>query len=201
ETRVGMLRGSARTQGGRPGQGGKMPLALDALARAWKEDVSDESVYGELERVATKLNAWDELTATLDAGVEGVYDYDLAARLLARIGRIEEEHRNDRGRAIAAWRRGPEGKDDDAGAPRALERLYAAERQPLPLVRVLEQKVELAQEVGDRKRLWARIAELYDKELLAREQAIGAWRQVLAQEDTDRGALDALERLYLAAKD
>src|SRR5262249_13641763 len=49
ENRVGMLREIARIHEERTGQGGKMPLALDALARAWKEDVSDEEVYGELE--------------------------------------------------------------------------------------------------------------------------------------------------------
>src|SRR5262249_31327722 len=201
ETRVGMLRGSARTQGGRPGQGGKMPLALDALARAWKEDVSDEEVYGELERVAVKLSAWDELTATLDAGVEGVYDYDLAARLLARIGRIEEEHRNDRGRAVAAWRRVLEVKEDDRDALDALERLYGAEKQPAPLVKVLEQKVELELDPTLRKQLSSRVAQIYEQDLLQRDQAISAWRSVLAQDDTDVRALDALERLYRQARD
>ena len=77
--RVGMLREIARLHEGR---GGDMRLALHALARAWREDVSDEEIYDELQRVATALSAWDELTQTLDAGVEGVYDYDLAARLL-----------------------------------------------------------------------------------------------------------------------
>src|SRR5262249_3697443 len=165
------------------------------------EDVADEGVYGELERVATKLGAWDVLVATLDAGVEGVYDYDLAARLLARIGRVEEEHRKDRGRAIAAWRRVLEVKDDDRDALGALARLHAAEGQPAALVKVLEQKVELAHEVDERKRLYARVAELYEKELQSRDQAIGAWRQVQAQDDHDGPALDALERLYRQARD
>ena len=201
DQRVSMLREIARIHEARMGQGGKLGLALDALSRAWKEDVSDEDVYGELERVATKLGAWDQLTHALDAGVEGVYDYDLAARLLARIGRIEEEHRADRGRAIAAWRRVLEVKEDDRGALDALERLYAAESQPAQLVKVLEQKVELEPEVTLRKSLYARIAELYDRELLSRDQAIAAWRQVLVQDETDAGALDALERLYLSARD
>src|SRR5262249_34491216 len=173
ETRVTMLREIAQLHEERAAEGGKLKLALDALARAWKEDVADEGVYGELERVATKLGAWDVLVATLDAGVEGVYDYDLAARLLARIGRVEEEHRKDRGRAIAAWRRVLEVKDDDRDALDALERLHAAEGQPAALVKVLEQKVELAHEVDERKRLYARVAELYEKELQSRDQAIG----------------------------
>src|SRR5206468_13020882 len=105
DQRVGMLREVARIHAERSGQGGKIGLALEALARAWKEDVADEAVYAELEEVAARLGAWDQLTQVLDAGVEGIYDYDLAARLLARIGRIEEVQRKDRGRAIGAWRR------------------------------------------------------------------------------------------------
>ncbi len=199
--RVGMLREIASLHEGHEGQKGKLPLALEALARAWKEDVADEDVYAELERVATRLNAWEKLVGTLDAGVEGIYDYDLAARLLARIGRIEEEKRNDRTRAIAAWRRVLEVKEDDLDALSALERLHEAEGQHDKLVKVLEQRVELSAEVEERKRLYSRIAELYEKALLARDPAIAAWRQVLAHDDREGSALDALERLYRQARD
>ncbi len=199
--RVAMMREIAQLHEAHETQGGKLPLALDALARAWKEDVSDEDVYAELERIATRLGAWETLVATLDAGVEGVYDYDLAARLLARIGRIEEEQRGDRTRAVAAWRRVLEVKDDDLDALTALERLHAAEGQHAQLVAVLEQRVELSEDGGERKDLYARIADLYDKQLLQRDQAIAAWRQVLAQDDRDPHALDALERLFRQARD
>src|SRR5262249_54500309 len=119
----------------------------------------------------------------------------------ARIGRIEEEHRNDRGRAIAAWRRVLEVKEDDLDALDALERLHEGEGQHAALVKGLEQKVELSTDVDERKKLYARIAALYERQLNWRDQAISAWRQVLAQDDRDTVALDALERLYRSARD
>src|SRR5262249_48723231 len=143
-------------------RGGNMKLALGALAAAWKEDVADEDVYAELERVASKLGAWGDLVDTLDHGVEGIYDYDLAARLLARIATIEEQHRNDRARAIAAWRRVLEVKEDDEGALGALERLHEVEGEYEPLVKVLETRVDLTHDVDAKKQLYARIANLYE---------------------------------------
>jgi tetratricopeptide (TPR) repeat protein len=201
EQRVGMLREIAALHEQHEGHGGKVPLALEALARAWKEDVGDEDVYAELERVATRLGAWEKLVQTLDAGVEGIYDYDLAARQLARIGRIEEEKRHDRTRAIAAWRRVLEVKDDDLDALAALERLHDAEGQHDKLVKVLEQRVELSSDVDERKAVFARIAEIYERSLHQRDQAIAAWQKVQAHDDRDPAALDALERLYRQARD
>jgi golgin subfamily B member 1 len=196
--RVKMLQEIARLHEERAGS---MNLAFDAQARAWKEDVADEAVYGELERIATKLEKWEELCQTLDAGVEGVYDYDLAARLLSRIGEIEEHKRQDRIRAIAAWKRVLEVKEDDAPALDALERLHAAENDPPALVKVLERKVELADDPDKRKDLYARIATLYERDLAMRDQAIAAWRQVESLGERDPAALDALERLYRQARD
>src|SRR5262249_43054914 len=65
----------------------------------------------------------------------------------------------------------------------------------------LEQKIELENDPSSRKALSARVAQIYEQELLQRDQAIAAWRSVLAQDETDAAALDALERLYRHARD
>jgi hypothetical protein len=118
--RVEMLREIARIHETR---GGALDLALGALARAWKEDVSSEEVYADLERLAAKQQQWELLVQTIDDGVEGIYDYDLAARLLGRVGDIEEGKRGRRPAAIAAWNRVLEVKEDDPAALDALARL------------------------------------------------------------------------------
>lgn len=196
--RVETLREIARLHETR---GGAMELALRALARAWREDVAAEDVYADLERLAGKLGAWEELVVTLDGGVEGVYDYDLAARLLGRIGEIEETKRGRRPAAIAAWKRVLEVKEDDLGALDALVRLYAAERQFEPLVKVLERKVELVVDVVELKELLYRVADLYEQALGRKDAAIGAWKQILSLDDEDAAALDALERLHREQRD
>jgi golgin subfamily B member 1 len=176
-------------------------LALKALERAWKEDVADEDVYLEFSRLAEKLGKWDILISALDSGAEGQYDYDLAARLLGRIGQIEDEQRKNKPRAIAAWKRVLEVKEDDGGALDALENLYISERQFEPLVKVLERKLELSNDVTERKELLYRIAELTENALGRRDAAISSWKQLLDLDDEDAAALDALDRLYREAKD
>ncbi|MFH0899560.1 MAG: tetratricopeptide repeat protein, partial [Pseudomonadota bacterium] len=200
--RVAVLREIARVHESR---GGDLGLALQALARAWKEDITDDEVYEDLARLAEKLGAWAELVTVLDGGVEGTYDYDLAAKLLARIARIEEERRNDRPRAIAAWRRVLEVKEDDKDALDALERLYEAERDHEALVAILLRKEEIAADAGmavdERLLLLYRIAELYSGALGRVSEAISIWRRVLVLDDEDKAALDALEALYGRERD
>jgi tetratricopeptide (TPR) repeat protein len=191
--RVDMLREVAHIHEQR---GGDLKLALEALSRAWKEDVGAEEVYGELERLAAKMGAWEQLVEVLDSGVEGVYDYDLAARLLGRIGAIEEDKRGRRPAAIAAWNRVLEVKEDDAAALDALVRLYGAEQKYDRLVETLRRKADLISEVLEKKDLLYRVAELEEQALGRRTAAITTWKDVLLLDDEDSAALDALERLY-----
>ncbi|MBI4512241.1 MAG: tetratricopeptide repeat protein [Deltaproteobacteria bacterium] len=196
--RIELLREIARLHETR---GGAQDEAFHATARAWQEDVSSEEIYKDLYRLAEERGAWSDLVSILDTGVEGMYDYDLAADLLGRIGRIEEEKRNDRQQAIAAWRRVLEVKDDEPAALDALERLHGLERMYEPLVSILERKAELCALPDQRKRLLVRIADILEGALRKHDAATATWRQVLAIDDTDEAALDSLERLYREAKD
>jgi tetratricopeptide (TPR) repeat protein len=191
--RVEMLREIARIHETR---GGALDLALSALARAWKEDVSSEEVYADLERLAAKQQQWEMLVQTIDDGVEGIYDYDLAARLLGRVGDIEEGKRGRRPAAIAAWNRVLEVKEDDPAALDALARLYAAEEMYAPLVKTLERKADVTEDIDETKQLRYRVAELQERALGQRDAAIATWKNVLGFDDADATALDALERLY-----
>ncbi|GAB4566919.1 MAG: hypothetical protein Tsb0020_19040 [Haliangiales bacterium] len=191
--RVEMLREIAELHETR---GGDENLALGALSRAWREDVRNAEVEAELTALAAKLGAWDSLVETLVAGVADEYDTELLASVWARVAGIHEQRRGDSGRAIAAWRKVLEVRDDDAAALDALSRLLAASGHFEELVPVVEKRAMLAEDDGLRRELLHQIASIYEAELRRRPEAIQAYKNVLLADDADAIALDALERLY-----
>ena len=186
-------------------RGGDVRLAFGALARAWGEEAAEPdaeeretALYHELRRLAHMLGMWRELVGVLSEAVADSYDYDLQARVHARIADIEESQLGDRGRAIDSWRKVVGVRDDSVEAYKALERLLSDESRNKELVAVLEKRAALSSDVVEQKQLAYRAAELYEEALDEPEQAIATWRHVLTLDDGDVGALDALERLYFA---
>ncbi len=191
--RVSMLREIA---GIHEARGGVPRLALEALAKAWREDISNEEVYEDLLTLAAKLGEWDKLIDTLEGGIKDVFDYELAGSVLARIAEIHEANRDDAESAIRAWRRLLEMKDDHLDALTALDTLLDGAGRHDELVKVIERRAELADDPGIRVVLLHRVASLYEESLDSRSQAVGAYNRVLEVDDSDSDALDALERLY-----
>jgi len=196
--RVQSLREIARIHESRGGDHG---LALQALSRAWKEDVQNGEVYDELAALAAKLGAWDTLVETLESGIDGNYDFDLVALVLARIAEIHETHRNDADEAVSAWKRLLEVREDDDDAMAELDRLYAARGAYEDQARIVERRAEMAAEDHVRRGHLIRLAGLQETQLERSDDAIATWRAVLSMDDTDGEALEALTRLFRDVED
>ena len=84
---------------------------------------SDPPPRAELDRVATALNAWDELVQTYEAAIEKVKDEDpaLVSELLSTIARIHDERRGDPRSAIVTYERLIAHDANDASPLDALE--------------------------------------------------------------------------------
>jgi tetratricopeptide (TPR) repeat protein len=177
-------------------RGGNLDLALQALARGWRIDVGDSDSLAKLMVLAGKLGAWDEIVATLEEGAASTSDTDLGAGLWARAAEIHDVRRRDPERAIAAWRKVEYARPDDLFALAALDRLLAIDGRVAELVIVVARRAELTDDPGVRLMLLHRVAALYEEVLDDRPAAIIAYKNVLAVDDTDLAALDALERLY-----
>ncbi|MEJ7602795.1 MAG: tetratricopeptide repeat protein [Kofleriaceae bacterium] len=177
-------------------RGGNLTLALEALARAWRIDVSEDHSLQKLLSLSGKLEAWDEAVATLEAGATTAPNADLAAGLWARAAEIHEAKRRDQERAITAWRKVEEARPDDLVALAALDRLLAVTNQVDQLVVVVARRAELAEDPNIRLVLLHRVAALYEEVVEDKPAAIAAYKSVLGVDDTDLVALDALERLY-----
>jgi tetratricopeptide (TPR) repeat protein len=177
-------------------RGGALELALAALARAWRIDVSDEESLAKLVTLGSKLRAWDELVTTLEEGAAAAPHQDLAGALWARAAEIHEQHRADLPRAIIAWRHVQEARPDDMPPLSALDRLLARTNRIDELVKVVERRAELTDDTNARIVLLHRVAALYEEALTDPQAAITAYKNVLGVDDADLEALDALERLY-----
>ncbi len=179
-------------------RGGAINLALAALARAWRIDVSDDAALTKLLLLAGKLNAWDEAARTVEDGAASAPNGELAAGLWTRAAEIHEGQRRDRKRAIDAWHKVDEARPDDLIALSSLDRLLALESRVLELVTVVERRAELTEDAGVRLVLLHRVAALYEEVLADKPKAIIAYKNVLGVDDSDGAALDALDRLYRA---
>jgi tetratricopeptide (TPR) repeat protein len=184
-------------------RGGALDLALAALARAWRIDVADDAALAKLVSLAGKLNAWDIAVRTVEDGAASATGAigmeELGADLWARAAEIHELRRDDRVRAIAAWREVDKARPDELATLAALDRLLALEGRVDELVIVVARRAELTEDAGVRLVLLHRVAALYEEVLTDAPKAIVAYKRVLDVDDTDSAALDALERLYRAA--
>ena len=199
--RVATLREIARLHERR---GGDLQHAFRALARAWTEEAPEGEareapLYMALAEMALGLEAWGDLVTVLEAAIDGSYDYDLVARVEARVAEIRERRLGDLAAAVESWRKVTGVHEDDVGAWKAIERLLGQLGRHAELVAVLEKRGELSNDLLEQKALAYRAADLYEHTLGQRDRAISTWRNVLNLDENDRPALDALVRLYQAS--
>lgn len=190
--RVGLLRKVARVAAENIGDLGR---AFDAQARALKEDPANAESRAELEQLAERANAWDKLDVVFSEIAEGLSDARLAREywmLLAgideRLGKIDEAAKGyDRVLTI---------DPGDAEALSAMDALYRRTERWSDLISVFRRRIELAQEGTEREGLFAQMASVYEEKLGKPEDAILAYREVLAFDDTSEVALTALDGLF-----
>ncbi len=178
---------------------GQPERALEALGRAWLQDVASGEALAALERLAMEAKLFHRLAAIVESGAERADDPDRRAALWGVVATLQEQRLGAPGRAIEAWRAALSARLDDTDAFVALERLLAAAGRMDELADTLERHIEITSETAARKTLTKRLALLYDETLRHRDKAIAAWRAVTEIDDTDDEALDALARLYTAA--
>ena len=190
--RVAALRekAAAEVQLARPAE------ALDALGRAWLEDVTDALTLAELDGLAAAADGWQRLAKIMDQGIEATLVPDLRADLYARKAKILEERLAAPDLAVEAWREAISSRPDHQQAFAAIERLLEAAGRSAELAEILERHTEVVVDAREREQLAKRVAVLHEKVLKQPEKAIAAWRSVLDMDQEDAEALDALERLY-----
>jgi tetratricopeptide (TPR) repeat protein len=178
---------------------GQKDMAFLAWCRALAEAPGDDRSLAEAERLAGETEAFEELAAVLEQVCEEGSGPD-RARLLLRLGRLRDERLDDAAGAEAAYRKGLEAEPGSPEALDALTSLFRARGRVRELVITLEQKLEAAASLEDKKSTLLEVARIYDRDLSDVEEAVSALRRILELDGGDQPALEALSALYRREK-
>ncbi|MBI5535063.1 MAG: tetratricopeptide repeat protein [Deltaproteobacteria bacterium] len=194
--RVDILRRIARTAAG---QLNDLQRALDAQARALKEDPSNTDARGELEAFADEAKAWNRLEVIFNEIAEGLSDVALAREYWMRLAAIEERL-GKIDEAAAGYGRVLSLDATDSEALAALDALYRRTERWSDLITVYRRRIELAEDLQAREKLYAQMAQVFEEKLGRPEDAIAAYREVLSLDETSQVALVALDALFTRQK-
>ncbi|MCU0680773.1 MAG: tetratricopeptide repeat protein [Polyangiaceae bacterium] len=190
--RVALWRKVARTAAGELND---VNAAFEASARALRDDPADAEARGELEEYAGRANAWDKLDAVLQEVAANLADARLArdywlrlAHIAERLGKVDD--------AAGGYDKvlGLDPGDQEALA--ALDALYTRTERWQDLVGVYRRRIDLASDSVAREALFGQMARVYEERLGRPDQAIAAYREVLAADETSLAALRALDALF-----
>jgi tetratricopeptide (TPR) repeat protein len=192
DRRVGLLRkigATAATQLGRSDR------AIEALAHAVQADPANTEARAELEVLAQHAGAWDRLIEIYASVASELSDATLAREYWLRLAYIQE--RLDKvADAAKSYERVLALGPGDAEALQAMDALYRRTGRWEDLVGVYRRRIELVEDAGEREALYAQMAQVYEEKLGKPDDAIQAYREVLALDPTSRVALDALDGLF-----
>ena len=169
--------------------------AVDAYRQAMEADPSSLPAMDALERLYEAAGEWQELIEIKRQRLEVPEEAHRRIDILKTVGPIYEEKLDDRFEAISAWRAVLDEDSSDAQALSSLDRLYTAEEMHTELLENLQRQRDLTQDQAMWVELANRIGTLQEKELADLEGAIDSYRDVIAQQPTHKGAIEALERL------
>jgi golgin subfamily B member 1 len=174
---------------------GQKEMSFLSWSRALAEAPGDAEALAEAERLAAETEAFDELAAVLDEVSEKSRGM-VKAKILLHLGHLHDARLDDADAAEAAYRRALEADPASPEALDALTTLFKRRGRVRDLVITLEQRLEAAAGLDEKKALLLEVAKLYDAELHDVEEAVAALRRVLELDGGDGDAVEALSALY-----
>jgi tetratricopeptide (TPR) repeat protein len=190
---------------------GDLPGAWGAYARAFSEDPGSEAAREALEALANAEapaaggkghgEGWPALVKLYEGAVGKKLPPALTRELLQAIAVAYDEKLEQSDKAVEYFRRAQEILPQDVSALVALERLYTRTERWNDLIDTLRRKADLVTDPGERVAIRTRIATVWEEMLGNADEAISAWKDVLAETPESIPALRALDSLYLARRD
>lgn len=171
--------------------------AFQTLARALQADPSREDTLNALDRISLATGASQAFLGVLRGRIEASEAPAIKVLLHRRAAFIAEERLEQPDVAIEQLNAVVALDPSHLDSLSDLERLYQHADRGRELAETLVKKSEVVESVEDRKaHLW-RAAELYETTLDDTPAAIETYRRIVAADDGDVQALDALIRLYI----
>src|SRR5580658_6712656 len=171
--------------------------ALETTAKLLAEDLTDETTWSELERLARVANAESRLAEIYAVALEHVaVDEPATAKLAQRTGELLEAG-GDGERALSFYRRSY-GFDPQQGGESfaAIDRLLSSAGRSSARVDLYRDALDYKHDPAERLDVLHTIARLQEKDLQDPSGAIESYRAALDVDDADAVSLDALSGLY-----
>jgi golgin subfamily B member 1 len=171
--------------------------AFLTLARALKADPANDTTQTQIDRVARATGRFADLaTVYQELGAEQE-DAELASALTMMSARVYEADIGDGDTAIALYRKVLELEPTHLAAAESLERLFRQTERYQDLSLILQRKAEIVDEPSDKKDALFQAAAIEEDVLELPDAAIAVYNKVLAIDEDDVRALDALIKRYL----
>jgi len=178
---------------------GDGPRAFTVYARAFQDDPENETAQAALEEIASVENRWPDFAALYEQAVAKDLPSGLMRQLLTKLARLYDTQLSDSARAIACFQRAVDIDPSDHRSLDALEALYSRDRNWEQLLEVYRSKVELELDPAAREQLRFKIASLQVDMLGRPQDAVTTYADILADDEVNMRAIQALEHLYEAA--
>jgi tetratricopeptide (TPR) repeat protein len=175
--------------------------ASDLLARVLDISGDEPKALATLGELYARSEKWDELIEVVERRVGVTEAVEDQVELYKMLGKIWNEKLGRERNSLDAWLLASELSPDDPETLRALASLYRATQSWEELSHTLQRIIEVAQLVGniteeDLIELYSQLGQL-EGELLGRvNEAVDAWRRVMALDAGNFRAMSALEQLF-----
>lgn len=170
--------------------------AFAVLAMAFEASLDDERFGAELARLAEKGDHWSELIDTYQRVIEAQGAVPESVPLRLRVARWWDEKLGQVEYAATHYQHALAIEPDNVDALTALELLLERYENWGEVAGILRRKVELVQTPEESKGSYEKLARILETHLGEPDEAIEAYRQVLAIDGADLPSLVALEGLY-----
>ncbi|MCA9698689.1 MAG: tetratricopeptide repeat protein, partial [Myxococcales bacterium] len=173
--------------------------SVDLWGRVLDLRGEDPLALTELANLHEKAQRWDDLVSILERMVYVIEDPQERVDAFQRLGRTQGEKLENDIQALEAWISALDIDPENLETLETLKRLYEESQAWVELIDILSRMVQLPHGVLAAERLrdlWAQIGQIQGEYLMATDEAIAAWLQVLAIAEGDMEALAALEELY-----
>jgi tetratricopeptide (TPR) repeat protein len=177
----------------------KPDKAAEAYKRILAIDAQNLDAVNALEQIYIRTEAHKDLVQVVLKKAEIILGAGERKSLFYRAAQIHEDVLEDLDQAIKVYQMVLDLDDADAVAIEALERLFARLERWSNLKDVFTRKVELAQDVEAKKRIYYRLGSLYEEQLEDLDRAIETFQSVLDLDPEDLPAIRSLDRLYQQA--
>ena len=175
---------------------GHLEYAIASEQQALKLDPNNGEALASLADFYRKTQKWTELADVLAHHAAVETDPKKQVDLFLAMADLYEGALVDAGKAVAAYRSAVTADPACMDALNSLERIYRRDAQWPELIEILGKKTTVVEDPDEVLKLKHQIGQLHEEKVGDNERAIASFKEVLAQDPQNLGALKALERLY-----